>query len=80
LPSWGVVRVEVAQKFFEQTGKDFRFLDRLSHSLRRMRCRRSDYGRGPVSLEPIVRAEEVLKALFSPPSWLSQHFYRMTGI
>lgn len=80
MPNWGVVRVEVARKFFEATGGDFGLLDRLSQSLFRMRCRRGDYARGPVSLEPIVRAEEALKCLFSPPSWLSHHFYRITGI
>ncbi len=80
LPNWGIVRVEVAQKFFEASGKDFGLIDRLSRSLMRMRCRRGDYRRGPVSLEPIVRAEESLRSLFSPPSWLSHHFYKITGI
>jgi hypothetical protein len=33
-----------------------------------------------VSLAPIVRAEQALRALFSPPGYLAQHFYRLTGL
>jgi len=80
LPNWGVVRVEIAEAYFERIGRDFAQVDRLSHALFQMRCRIAAYGRGPVSLEPIVRAEECLRALFSPPSWLAQHFYRLTGL
>lgn len=80
MPNWGIVRVEVARKFFEGAGRDFRLIDRLSAALFRMRCRRCDYRRGPVSLEPIVRAEDSLKSLFSPPSWLASHFYRIAQI
>lgn len=81
LPSWGVVRVEIPRAFFEErVGRDFAYVDRLSHALRQMRCRLASYRRGPVSLAPIVRAEEVLRALFSPPEYLSQHFYRLTGL
>ncbi len=80
LPNWGVVRVEVAEAYFERIGRDFGQVDRLSHALFQMRCRLAAYRRGPVSLEPIVRAEESLRALFSSPSWLAQHFYRLTGL
>jgi hypothetical protein len=80
LPDWGVVRVEIAERYFERIGRDFGLLDRLSHALIQMRCRVASYRRGPVSLTPIVRAEETLHALFSPPSWLAQSFYRLTGI
>ena len=79
MPNWGVVRVEVAEAYFERVGRDFGQVDRLSHALYQMRCRLAAYRRGPVSLEPIVRAEESLRALFSPP-WLAQHFYRLTGL
>jgi hypothetical protein len=79
LPNWGVVRVEIAEAYFERVGKDFGLIDRLSHSLIQMRCRLGSYRRGPVSLTPIVRAEETLRALFSPAGYLSQHFYRLTG-
>ncbi len=80
LPNWGVVRVEVAAAYFDRIGKDFGQVDRISHALYQLRCRLAAYRRGPVSLEPIVRAEESLRALFSPPSWLAQHFYRLTGL
>jgi hypothetical protein len=80
LPNWGVVRVEIAEAYFERIGKDFGHLDRLSHALIQMRCRLGSYRRGPVSLAPIVRAEEVLRALFAPAGYLAQHFYRLTGL
>jgi hypothetical protein len=80
LPNWGAVRVEVAKAYFERIGKDFGQIDRLSNALIQMRCRLGSYERGPVSLAPIVRAEEVLRALFAPPGYLAQHFYRLTGL
>lgn len=81
LPNWGVVRVEIAREFFEKTmGSDFAYVDGLSNALMQMRCRLASYRRGPVSLAPIVRAEEVLRALFPPPGLLAQQFYRLTGI
>jgi hypothetical protein len=80
LPNWGIVRVEVPEEFFKGTGRDFGYLDRLSRFLREVRCRQASYAREPVSLEPIVRAEESLKALFAPPTALTQHFYRLTGL
>jgi hypothetical protein len=81
LPNWGVVRVEIPRVYFEEgAGKDFALLDRLSNALIQMRCRLGSYARGPVSLTPIVRAEEVLRSLFAPASQLAQQFYRMTGI
>ena len=69
------MRVEIAQGYFERIGKDFGHIDRLSHALIQMRCRQDSYRRAPVSLAPIVRAEEVLRALFAPPSLLAQQFY-----
>lgn len=80
LPNWGVVRVELAARYFEAIGNDFSSIDRLSHELYRMRCRSGAYRRGPVSLEPIVRAEESLKSLFTPTSALGQRFYHLTGL
>lgn len=80
LPNWGVVRVEIAEAYFDRIGKDFGHIDRLSHALVQMRCRLESYRRGPVSLLPIVRAEQVLRALFSPSGYLTQHFYRLTGL
>lgn len=81
MPNWGVVRVEIPRVHFEEVAqRDFRQIDRLSSALIQMRCRQNSYSRGPVSLAPIVRAEEALKALFSPPQHLAQRFYRLTGL
>jgi hypothetical protein len=81
LPNWGVVRVEIPRVYFEeQAGKDFTLIDRLSNALLQMRCRLGSYARGPVSLTPIVRAEEMLRSLFAPASQLAHQLYRMTGI
>jgi hypothetical protein len=80
LPNWGVVRVELPRVYFEASGGDFNYIDRLSHALFQIRCRRSSYQRGPVSLEPIVRAEESLKSLFTPGTSLTQQFYRLTDL
>jgi hypothetical protein len=80
LPNWGVVRVEVSEDHFEREGLDFAYLDRLSRAVLELRCRQGSYGRAPVSLEPIVRAEKSLKALFSSLEMLSQRFYHLTGL
>jgi len=63
-PSWGVVRVAITQAYFEGTlGRDFGALSRLSGWLYQLRCRDRSYQRMPVSLEPIVRVEDHLRAL-----------------
>lgn len=63
-PSWGVVRVAVPQEYFENTlGKDFTYLNELSGWLYSLRCRDRSYQRMPVSLEPVVRVEDNLRAL-----------------
>jgi hypothetical protein len=80
LPNWGVVRVEIPMARFERTGGDYGYLGRLSRGIVDMRCRRHSYGRGPVSLEPIVRAEESLGSLFAPLPSLVEHFYRLAGL
>jgi hypothetical protein len=76
MPSWGTVRLEVPQPFFEGTlANDFNTLDSYSRLVCEYRCRNEDYGRAPVSLHPIVRAEESLGALFTPVEKLVHHFY-----
>lgn len=80
LPNWGIVRVEIPRARFSVRGDDFGHIDCISRSLLEMRCRQSTYARGPVSLEPIVRAEESLKSLFSSIPALTTHFYRVTGL
>lgn len=80
-PNWGLVRVEVSKEWFEARGGfDRAFVDQLSRTLYEYRCRERSYGRAPVSLHPIVRAEESLKALFAPPSGITSSFYRLTNL
>jgi hypothetical protein len=80
LPNWGVVRVEIGCDHFERRGSDFDFLNRVSNALLQLRCRQGSYARAPVSLEPIVRAEESLKSLLTSPATLAQRFYHLTGL
>jgi len=79
-PNWGYVRVDVPWvQFVDHHGSDFGFIDRLSRWLIDARCRQASYARMPVSLEPIVRAEECLQPLFTPLPILSTRLYRQTG-
>jgi hypothetical protein len=80
MPNWGVVRVEISCDHFERQGGDFGYLDRISNALLHLRCRQGSYARAPVSLEPIVRAEESLKSLLMSPATLAQRFYHLTGL
>jgi hypothetical protein len=80
-PNWGYVRVDVPWVQFEQQfHADFGFVDRLSRWLVDARCRQESYSRMPVSLEPIVRAEESLKPLFAPLPILATRLCRRSGI
>lgn len=81
-PNWGLVRVEVPAQWFEARGgeRDWNFVDRLSRTLYEYRCRERSYARAAVSLHPIVRAEQTLGALFSPPSAMASRFYRLTSL
>jgi hypothetical protein len=80
LPNWGIVRIEVSKDRFAARGDGFGYVNGLSRAILEMRCRQSSYARGPVSLEPIVRAEESLKSLFTSIPALATHFYRATEI
>lgn len=80
-PNWGHVRVEIPWGQFEvQFRRDFGFVHRLSRWLIDARCRSDSYARMPVSLDPIVRAEETLKPLFTPISVLVNRLYRTAGL
>jgi hypothetical protein len=79
-PAWGVVRVEITETFFQSLTDPWVYLDALSAWLVELRCRRGDYTRATISLEPIVQAEESLRALFTPPDQLKWWFYRATGL
>jgi hypothetical protein len=82
LPNWGAVRVEIAWIQFERWPELARpaVVNRLSRWLIDARCRQRSYARSPVSLEPIVRAEESLRSLFTPFSVLRNRFYRHSGV
>ena len=88
LPSWGYVRVEVAWAWFQKrngntdrlTSEGREWVDQISQTIFEYRCRDKGYGRAAVSLDPIVRAEETLGALFQPSSVLVSRFYRLTGL
>jgi hypothetical protein len=80
-PNWGFVRVEIPSVQFEQQFvADFQFINRLSRWLIDARCRAESYARMPVSLEPIVRAEEGLKPLLTPFPVLANRLYRSAGL
>jgi hypothetical protein len=80
MPNWGIVRVEISCDHFERQARDFGYLDRVSNALLHLRCRQGSYARAAVSLEPIVRGEESLKALLTSPATLAQRFYHLTGL
>jgi hypothetical protein len=80
LPNYGVVRVEVPKPFFEDNGKDWTYLDRVSKLICDYRCRDAGYGRAAVSIHPIQRAEESLGSLFTQSDTLVSRFYHLTGL
>lgn len=80
-PNWGFVRVEVPWgQFQHRGGAASGFVDRLSRWLVDARCRADSYARMPVSLDPIVRAEDALKPLFTPLPVLVNRLYRRSGL
>jgi hypothetical protein len=81
MPNYGLVRVELPQKWFEQVkGQDFGYVDQLSRLLYDYRCRDQSYGRAAISLHPTVRAEQSLAALFQPLPMLMSRFYRLAAL
>lgn len=80
IPTFGIVRVEITHAFHESLPDPTAYIDALSAWLVEIRCRQANYDRAPISLEPIVRAEESLKSLFSPPDYLKSWFYRQTEL
>lgn len=82
-PNWGFVRVDVPWVQLERHETDAArtgFINRLSRWLVDARCRASSYARMPISLEPIVRAEDSLKSLFTPLPVLVNRLYRHAGL
>jgi hypothetical protein len=83
MPTWGTVRVEVPLALlrgYPDTVTRFLYVNRLSRLLCDYRSHSSTYARAAVSLEPIVRAEELLKALFTAPERLAAGFYRVANL
>jgi hypothetical protein len=82
MPNWAAVRVEVPWVQFERWSEGERtgVVNRLSRWLIDARCRQSSYARMPVSLEPIVRAEDSLRSLFTPFGVLRNRFLRHAGV
>lgn len=81
MPNWGVVRVEVPQRFFEdRVGKDWGYVNRLSRLLCDFRSRDESYRRAPVTITPIQRAERSLGAMFTKNQALLGRFYRLAGL
>lgn len=80
-PNWGFVRVDIPWVQFESHfASSLGFIGRLSRWLIDARCRQQSYARMPVSLEPIVRAEDSLKSLFTPFGLLRHRFLRHVGM
>jgi len=80
-PDVGYVRIEASRGWFERRGaKDWNFVNKLSKTIYDYRCREASYDRAPISIHPIVRAEESLSSLFTPPSALVSQFYRLTKL
>jgi hypothetical protein len=81
-PNWGIVRVDVPWVQLERvpTSDKSGFVSRLSRWLIDAHCRADSYARMPVSLDPIVRAEDALKPLFTPLPVLVNRLYRRAGL
>lgn len=83
LPNSGYVRVEVAWQWFTaQFGQSctispagISHVDALSQLIYNYRCGDASYGRASISLEPIVQAEQKMKALLLPSGPLLSQFY-----
>jgi hypothetical protein len=82
MPNWAALRVEVPWIQFQRWPEPSRtgFVNRLSRWLIDARCRQRSYARMAVSLEPIVRAEDSLKSLFTPFGVLRNRFLRHAGV
>lgn len=80
MPNWGLIRVELPLKWFAQRSDQSDYASRLSRLLCEYRSHDSSYERTPVSLHPIVRAEQLLGALFTPGNILTHRFYRLADL
>jgi hypothetical protein len=80
-PQQRVVRVELCREFFEDViDKDFRYVDQLSRCLCDSRTHDRDYKRNAITLYPIQRTEEVIRAVFYGQDALENRFCQTMGI
>jgi hypothetical protein len=81
MPNYGVVRLEIAQEFFESAiGKTWDHISRVSRVIREYRCRDESYARAPISIHPIKRAEDSLRAMMGNAETLANRFYYLTKL
>lgn len=77
-----MIRVEVARAWFEKRSwpERLEYVAQLSQLLYAYRCQDTAYARAAISLHPIVRGEELLRALFTPSDRLIHRFYRLIDL
>ena len=82
-PNWGIVRIDIPWvqlcRYTEGAARSG-FVNRLSRWLIDARCRVESYARMPISIDPIVRAEDALKPLMTPIPVLVNRLYRTAGL
>jgi hypothetical protein len=76
----GIVRIEVALEWYEKYAMHTNFIDLISRAVMAYRCRRSNYSRQNISLDPIVICEDRLSAVFGNYTRLLDKFYYLTRI
>lgn len=83
-PSYGLVRLTVSQQYLEARFPDAtqrtREVSALSHWALQLRHRESHYARAGISLEPIVRVEDELRALLPRITQQVASFHRALGV
>lgn len=83
-PGYGIVRLAVPQHYLEQRfpvpQERWAQLSALSAWLRGLRCREKSYPRAGISLEPIVRVEDELRALLPDTRQEAARLQRALGI
>ncbi len=88
MPNCGYVRVEIAWLWFAAQFGDgetispdgISHVDAISQLIYNYRCGNAGYNRAAISLEPIVQAEQKMKALLLPSGPLLSQFYRVCDL
>jgi hypothetical protein len=79
-PLDGVVRIEVSLEWYETFAQNTNFVDRLSRLVMAYRCQDQSYSRANISLEPIVRGERQLGAVFGKYDFLFNQFLHISHL